>query len=239
MPDLREIEKTNLSKVKVMWTNYPHMPTGTKGSVKLYEELVAFGLKHGILICNDNPYSFILNTEYLSILAVEGAKEIALELNSLSKSHNMAGWRIGILAGSRDYIGTVLKVKSNMDSGMFRAMQEAAAEALNNPPSWYEKVNNVYRKRRIIVEEIMDLLKCSFDKNQTGLFVWGKIPDQIRSCEEFVEDILQRTHVFITPGFIFGSNGERFVRISLCADKETLIKAKERILEKIASSSRP
>jgi len=238
IPDLKKIEKNDLSKVKVMWTNYPHMPTGTRGSVKLYEDLVAFGSKHGILICNDNPYSFILNNEYLSILAAEGAREIALELNSLSKSHNMAGWRIGMLAGNSDYIGTVLKVKSNMDSGMFRAMQEAAAEALNNPPSWYEKVNSVYFKRRIIVEEIMDLLKCRFDKNQTGLFVWGKIPDQIKSCEEYVEDILQKAHVFITPGFIFGSNGERYVRISLCADEETLVKAKERVREKIASSSR-
>ena len=240
LPDLKEIEKNDLSKVKVMWTNYPHMPTGTKGSVKLYEELVAFGSKHGILICNDNPYSFILNNEYLSILAAEGAKEIALELNSLSKSHNMAGWRIGMLAGNSDYIGTVLKVKSNMDSGMFRALQEAAAEALNNPPSWYEKVNSVYLKRRIIVEEIMDLLKCRFDKNQTGLFVWGKIPDQIKSCEEYVEDILQRAHVFITPGFIFGSNGERYIRISLCADEETLVKAKNRItlyLEKVIEAN--
>jgi len=237
LPDLKEIEKNDLSKVKVMWTNYPHMPTGTKGSVKLYEELVAFGSKHGILICNDNPYSFILNNEYLSILAAEGAKEIALELNSLSKSHNMAGWRIGMLAGNSDYIGTVLKVKSNMDSGMFRALQEAAAEALNNPPSWYEKVNSVYLKRRIIVEEIMDLLKCRFDKNQTGLFVWGKIPDQIKSCEEYVEDILQRAHVFITPGFIFGSNGDRYIRISLCADEDKLKEAKLRIRDKIASSS--
>jgi len=235
LPDLKEIEKKDLSKVKVMWTNYPHMPSGTNGSVKMYKELVAFGTKHGILICNDNPYSFILNTEYLSILAVEGAKEIALELNSLSKSHNMAGWRIGMIAGSSDYIGTVLKVKSNMDSGMFRAIQEAAAEALNNPPSWYEKVNSVYLKRRIIVEEIMDLMKCSFDKNQTGLFLWGKIPDQIKSCEEFVEEILQNAHVFITPGFIFGSNGERFIRISLCADEDKLKEAKQRINEKIAS----
>jgi LL-diaminopimelate aminotransferase len=237
LPDLKEIEKNDLSKVKVMWTNYPHMPSGTKGSVKLYKELVAFGSKHGILICNDNPYSFILNKEYLSILAVEGAKEIALELNSLSKSHNMAGWRIGMLAGNSDYIGTVLKVKSNMDSGMLRAMQEAAAEALGNPPSWYEKVNSVYLKRRIIVEEIMDLLNCIYDKNQTGLFLWGKIPEQIKSCEEYVEDILQKAHVFITPGFIFGSNGERYIRISLCAEEKLLNEAKFRIREKIASSS--
>jgi LL-diaminopimelate aminotransferase len=230
LPDLQKIEEKDLSKVKIMWVNYPHMPTGTKGSLKLYEKLVAFGSKHGLLLCNDNPYSFILNMEYLSILSVDGAKETALELNSLSKSHNMAGWRIGMVAGHSDYISTVLKVKSNMDSGIFRAMQEAAVEALNNPPSWYEKVNSIYLKRRIIVEEIMELLKCWFDKNQTGLFVWGRLPEEIISCESFVEDILTRAHVFLTPGFIFGSKGDRYIRISLCADETTLTEAKRRII---------
>lgn len=236
MPDLKNIEESGLSKVKIMWVNYPHMPTGTKGSIKLYEELVEFASKNGILLCNDNPYSFILNNEYLSILAVDGAKETALELNSLSKSHNMAGWRIGMVAGQSDHISTILKVKSNMDSGMFRAMQEAAVEALNNPPSWYYRVNYVYAKRRIIVEEIMDLLKCRFDKNQSGLFVWGRIPEEITSCESFVEDILVKANVFLTPGFIFGSKGERYIRISLCADEKILNEAKSRINREIASS---
>ncbi len=235
LPDLEEIESGGLEKVKIMWINYPHMPTGARGTMKLFEKLVAFASGNGILLCNDNPYSFILNDKYLSILSVDGAKETALELNSLSKSHNMAGWRIGMLAGQGDHISTVLKVKSNMDSGMFRAMQEAAVEALNNPPSWYEKVNSVYLKRRVVVEEIMDLLQCRFDKSQTGLFVWGRIPEEIASCEEFVENILQKANVFITPGFIFGSKGERYIRISLCAEEKLLKEAKLRIGREIAS----
>jgi LL-diaminopimelate aminotransferase len=229
LPDLQELERQDLSKVKVMWVNYPHMPTGTRATWELFEKLVGFALRKSILLCNDNPYSFILNNDYLSILAVDGAKEVSLELNSLSKSHNMAGWRIGMVAGHQEYITDILKVKSNMDSGIFRAMQEAAVEALGNPISWYEKVNEVYLKRRIIVEEIMDMLKCRFDKKQTGLFVWGRIPDEITSCEGFVEDILTKTHVFITPGFIFGSKGERYIRISLCADENNLAEAKNRI----------
>lgn len=235
MPDLESLERSDISRVKLMWINYPNMPTGANATKKFYDDVVAFGQKHNILICNDNPYSFILNDEYLSILSSDGAKEAALELNSLSKSHNMAGWRIGMVAGHRDYISTILKVKSNMDSGMFRAMQEAAAEALANPPEWYDQVNSLYRRRRKIVEEIMDMLRCSFDKKQSGLFLWGRIPDQIASCEEFVEDILREAHVFITPGFIFGSNGKRFIRISLCADEETLIEARNRIDRKITS----
>ena len=229
LPDLDELEKSDLSKVKIMWVNYPHMPTGTNGSVHLYEKLVAFASKYNILLCNDNPYSFILNNKYYSLLAVDGAKEIALELNSLSKSHNMAGWRIGMVAGHKDYINNILKVKSNMDSGMFRAMQAAAVEALRNPPSWYETVNSVYTQRRKIVEEIMHLLNCSFDKDQVGLFVWGRLPEKIESCETFVEEILNKAHVFITPGFIFGSGGNRYIRISLCADEKTLKAAKKRI----------
>lgn len=228
-PDIREIEKSNLEKVKIMWINYPHMPSGTKGSLKLFEQLAAFALKHGILLCNDNPYSFILNKEYFSLLAVDGAKEIALELNSLSKSHNMAGWRVGMAAGHKEYISSVLKVKSNMDSGMFRAIQVAAAEALSNPPEWYDKVNSHYMSRRKIVEGIMDMLGCSYDKNQVGLFVWGRIPDAIKDCESFVGDVLTKVNVFLTPGFIFGSNGERYIRISLCADEATLTEAGKRI----------
>jgi aspartate/methionine/tyrosine aminotransferase len=195
----------------------------------LYEKLVKFAVKHSILLCNDNPYSFILNKEYISVLAAEGAKETALELNSLSKSQNMAGWRIGMLGGHQDYIKSVLKVKSNMDSGMFLPMQVAAAEALNNPETWYDSVNEVYMRRRRIVEEIMDILRCRYNKNQVGLFLWGAIPDEIVSCEKYVENILQKTHVFITPGFIFGNNGERYIRISLCATEEKLQEAKERI----------
>jgi hypothetical protein len=231
LPDIKSLEETDLSRVKLMWINYPHMPTGVKGSMDVFEKLVAFSRKHGILLVNDNPYSFILNNEYISLLAVEGAKETALELNSLSKSHNMAGWRIGMLAGQSDYIKTVLKVKSNMDSGMFMAMQMAAVEALNNPESWYDIVNSVYIIRRKIVEEIMDLLKCRFDKSQVGLFVWGKIPEDIPDCESYIEEILMKSLVFITPGFIFGKNGERFIRISLCATEEKLIEAKNRITE--------
>jgi LL-diaminopimelate aminotransferase len=229
LPDLEALEKTDLTGVKIMWINYPNMPTGTKGSVKLFEKLVAFALKHNILLCNDNPYSFILNKDYHSVLEVEGAKETALELNSLSKSQNMAGWRVGMVAGDSGYIKEILKVKSNMDSGMFLPMQMAAAEALNNPESWYDTVNEVYARRRKIVEEIMDLLDCSYDKKQVGLFVWGRIPEKIKSCEAYIEDILNKTHVFITPGFIFGENGERYIRISLCANEERLTVAKGRL----------
>ena len=229
LPDLKSLELSDLSKVKLMWVNYPNMPTGVKASVDIFEKLVAFSRKYGILLVNDNPYSFILNKEYISILSVEGSKDTALELNSLSKSHNMAGWRIGMVAGQSDYIKTVLKVKSNMDSGMFLAMQMAAIEALNNPDSWYDSVNSVYIRRRKIVEQIMDLLKCSYDKSQIGLFVWGKIPENIPDCESYVEKILMKSLVFITPGFIFGKNGERFIRISLCATEEKLNEAKNRI----------
>ena len=229
LPDLDTIENSDLSKVKLMWINYPHMPTGTMGSMQLFEKLIAFSRKHSILLCNDNPYSFILNNDYHSILEVEGARETALELNSLSKSQNMAGWRIGMVAGQSDYIKEILKVKSNMDSGMFLPMQMAAIEAINNPDSWYDKVNAVYVKRRKIVEEIMDILDCRYDRNQVGLFLWGRIPDSIKSCEEYIEAILNKSHVFITPGFIFGDNGERYIRISLCANEDRLTEAKKRI----------
>ena len=231
LPDLKALEKNDLGRVKMMWINYPNMPTGTKGSLHLFEELVAFALKHNILLCNDNPYSFILNKDYHSLLEVDGARDIALELNSLSKSQNMAGWRVGMVAGHSDYIREILKVKSNMDSGMFLPMQMAAVEALNNPESWYDTVNAVYSKRRKTVEEIMDVLKCRYDRNQVGLFLWGRIPESIKSCEAFIEEILNRSHVFITPGFIFGDNGERYIRISLCATEERLREAMERIMK--------
>ena len=229
LPDFDKLEENDLSRVKLMWVNYPHMPTGTNGSAALFEKIVSFAIRHGILVCNDNPYSFILNNDYNSLLAADGAKETALEMNSLSKSHNMAGWRIGMVAGHREYINEILKVKSNMDSGMFRAIQLAAVEALGNPPSWYGEINKVYRKRRTIAEKIMEILKCSYNKNQTGLFVWGRIPEEIGSCEDFVEDILNNAHVFITPGFIFGRAGERYIRISLCADEKVLQDARSRI----------
>jgi LL-diaminopimelate aminotransferase len=231
LPDLEALEQTDLSRVKLMWVNYPHMPTGTSASVAFFDRLVAFSNKHSILLCNDNPYSFILNKEYHSLLSVDGAKETALELNSLSKSHNMAGWRIGMVAGHRSYIQEILKVKSNMDSGMFLPLQMAAAEALNNPESWYDTVNAVYIRRRKIVEEIMGILNCHFDNSQSGLFVWGRIPDAISNCEEYIEEILNKIHVFITPGFIFGKNGERYIRISLCATEEKLEEAKNRIVK--------
>jgi LL-diaminopimelate aminotransferase len=229
LPDLVSLEMTDLSKVKLMWVNYPNMPTGARGSLDFFEKLVAFCRKHKILLCNDNPYSFILNNKYISLLAVDGAKDVALELNSLSKSHNMAGWRIGMVAGQSDYIKTILKVKSNMDSGMFLAMQKAAVEALNNQESWYGLINSVYTKRRRIVEEIITLLKCRYDKSQVGLFVWGRIPEEIKDCESWIEDLLMKTLVFITPGFIFGKNGERYIRISLCATEEKLKEAKKRL----------
>ena len=229
LPDLKSLELSDLSKVKLMWVNYPNMPTGVKASVDLFEKLVAFSRKHRILLVNDNPYSFILNKEYISIFSVEGAKDTALELNSLSKSHNMAGWRVGMVGGHSEYIKTILKVKSNMDSGMFLAMQKAAVEALGNQDSWYGLINSVYSKRRRIVEDIMKLLKCEYDNSQVGLFVWGRIPESIPDCESYIEEILLKSLVFITPGFIFGKNGERYIRISLCATEEKLNEAKSRI----------
>lgn len=228
-PDIETLEKEDMSRVKLMWTNYPNMPTGAKGSAALFKRLISFALERNILLINDNPYSFILNNEYLSILSAQGATETALELNSLSKSHNMAGWRIGMVAGNSEYIRTILKVKSNMDSGMFLPMQLAAAEALQNPESWYDTVNLTYRKRRRTAESIMKLLDCRFNPDQTGLFLWGRIPENILSCEAFVEEILQKGNVFLTPGFIFGSRGERYVRISLCATEERLEEARRRI----------
>ncbi len=230
IPDIEALERTDLSRVKMMWVNYPNMPTGAKGSPELFEKLVSFSHKHGILLCNDNPYSFIQNKDYHSILEIDGARETVLELNSLSKSHNMAGWRIGMVAGHREYISNILKVKSNTDSGMFLGMQMAAVEALKNPESWYDTVNEVYTKRRRLVEEIMTLLNCSYDRSQAGLFLWGRIPDDIPDCEEYIEKILKGTNVFITPGFIFGENGRRYIRISLCASEDRLIEAKERLM---------
>lgn len=235
LPDLSEIESAGLENVKIMWVNYPNMPTGKKASIKVYQDLVKFAKKHHILLCNDNPYSFILNDEPISLLAAEGAKDIALELNSLSKSHNMAGWRIGMVGGNSEYISAILRVKSNMDSGMFQPLQAAAVEALNAPAEWYSGVNDVYRERRRVAEEIMDILHCSFDKNQAGLFLWGRIPSKLKFSEELTEPLLQKAHVFITPGHIFGSNGNNYIRISLCAPADLMAEAKKRIAKEITS----
>lgn len=229
LPDLKALAQTDLSAVRVMWVNYPHMPTGAKATRALYEELVAFGREHNILIANDNPYSFILNEEYLSILSVPGAKEVAVELNSLSKSHNMAGWRMGVLAGGAEILSNVLKFKSNMDSGMFLPMQEAAIQALSNPPSWYAGLNAIYRERQKVVFELLDLLDCRYDPQQTGMFVWARIPDTWESGYALSDEVLHKAHVFITPGGIFGTQGDRYIRISLCADVRVFEEAGRRI----------
>ncbi len=229
MPDFDALENQDLSNVKMMWVNYPHMPTGTPATTGLFERLVAFGLKHNILIVNDNPYSFVLNDEQLSILQIDGAKEIAMELNSMSKSHNMAGWRIGMLAGKAEYVQAVLQAKSNMDSGMFRPLQLAAVKALGLGKSWYEQLNATYRIRRELAFEILDQLNCSYNPKQVGMFVWAKIPDNINEGETLSEKILHESAVFITPGFIFGSGGQKYVRISLCATEDRLKEALRRL----------
>ena len=216
-PDFAELEKMDLRGVKIMWTNYSNMPTGAKATKELYQRLVRFGREHGIMICNDNPYSFILNDNPLSILSVDGAKDVCIELNSMSKAHNMAGWRFGMAASSKEVIETVLRVKSNMDSGVFRPMQMAAVEALKLGKEWFAKLNAEYRERQRYAFMIMDELGCKYDKEQGGLFVWAKVDDKWSSAEAQSDEILAKTGVFITPGFIFGSQGERYLRISLCA----------------------
>lgn len=229
MPDFDALEKSDLSGVKMMWVNYPNMPTGARANLQLYRKLVDFGLKHRILICNDNPYSFILNEEHLSILSVDRAKECCIELNSLSKAHNMAGWRIGMIAGAADVIANVLKVKSNMDSGMFKPLQLAAVKALAQPASWYITLNKEYQERKKLAGDIFDMLEVSYDKSSGGMFLWGKVSDTWKNGEELSDFILKRARVFITPGFIFGSNGDRYIRISLCAKQPVLREAAGRI----------
>ena len=234
LPDFDALEQLDLSKVKLMWTNYPHMPTGTNATLELYQKLVDFGKKHHIIIVNDNPYSFILNKKPLSILQIEGAKDCCIELNSMSKSHNMPGWRIGMVASNATFIEWILKVKSNIDSGMFRPMQLAAATALHNDESWHEEMNfNLYQKRRHLAEQILETLQCTYNKSQVGLFVWGRIPDHYQQVEDLTEAVLHKAHVFITPGFIFGSNGARYIRISLCCDEQKLAEALDRIKQNI------
>ncbi|MBO8460788.1 MAG: aminotransferase class I/II-fold pyridoxal phosphate-dependent enzyme [Bacteroidetes bacterium] len=229
LPDFDELDKMDMSRVKLMWTNYPHMPTGTNASEELLERLVDFARRKGIVLVNDNPYSFILNEHPKSILAVKGAKDCCIEFNSLSKSHNMPGWRVAMLASNAEFVSWILKVKSNIDSGMSRPVQLAAAKALEVGNEWYAENNARYAVRREVGWQILDALHCSYDKKQVGMFLWGKIPDKYESAEELTEQVLQERHVFITPGFIFGTNGSRYVRISLCADVTMLKNALKRI----------
>lgn len=229
LPDFDALEKLPLDKIRLMWVNYPHMPTGTPATPGLYERLIEFGRKHSIVIVHDNPYSFILNPEPHSILEVPGAKEIAIEMNSLSKSHNMPGWRMAMLASNPQFVQWILKVKSNVDSGQFRPMMLAAAKALSLGQDWIDDVNAGYARRRVIAEKIMSALGCTFDPGQQGLFLWGRIPDDIEDVERFTDSVLYGARVFITPGFIFGSNGSRYIRISLCATEERLEEALSRI----------
>ena len=229
-PDFDELEKMDLSRVKLMWTNYPNMPTGGRARKETYERLVKFAQEHGIVVVNDNPYSFILSEEHLSILQVPGAKECCIEFNSMSKSHNMPGWRVGLCASNAEFIQWILKVQSNIESGTFRGIQLAAAEAYNNDEAWHREYNiETYARRRQWAEQIMDVLGCTYDKNQVGMFLWGKIPADIQNVEDLTERVLHEARVFITPGFIFGSNGERYIRISLCAKEEKIQQALERI----------
>ncbi len=229
LPDLDALAAQDLSRVRVMWVNYPNMPTGAHATPHFFEKLIAFGKNNNILIVNDNPYSFVLNDRHRSLLAVEGAKDVALELNSLSKSQNMAGWRVGMLAGNRDIVANVLRFKSNMDSGMFLPVQEAAVKALQNPPSWYADLNAVYRPRQQKVFELLDLLDCRYDPAQTGMFVWTKTPAAYPSAYALSDEILERAHVFLTPGGIFGSNGEGYLRVSLCSDVAVFDEAIRRV----------
>ncbi|MEA1897228.1 MAG: aminotransferase class I/II-fold pyridoxal phosphate-dependent enzyme [Bacteroidota bacterium] len=230
-PDLNSLEEHDLTNVKIMWVSYPHMPTGAIPTEKLFRDLIKFGLRNNILICLDNPYSFILNKNPLSIFSVPESKQVALELNSLSKSHNMAGWRLGMLSGRNDYIEKVLKVTSNIQSGMFLALQKAAIEALNLPVSWYDNLNSVYESRREHAWDILDQLACSYEKKQAGLFVWAKIPEKEIDSYSYSDRILEKTKVFITPGAIFGEQGKNYLRISICNDIAVLEKAGNRIIK--------
>ena len=228
-PDFDALEQMDLSDVKMMWTNYPNMPTGGNATPELYERIVDFGRRHGILICNDNPYSFMLNEHPLSILAVPGAKEICIELNSMSKAHNMPGWRMAMLASNAQFVQWVLKVNSNIESGQFKPMQYAAAKALQADKSWYDGMNRVYRSRRDLAGQIMEALGCTYDEQQVGMFLWGRIPDSAESAEAIANKVLYEARVFLTPGFIFGSRGERYIRISLCCKNEALQEALNRV----------
>ena len=226
-PNFEHLEQTDLSKVKIMWVSYPHMPTGANATLELFEKLIAFGKKHQILIINDNPYSFVLNEKPLSILQIDGAKDIALELNSLSKTYNMAGWRVGMVLGNAKLIDAILKVKSNMDSGMFYGIQKGAIEALKLDNNWFNNQNEIYTKRRNLIFQLAEKLNCTYSKEAVGKFVWAKLPEGI-SAEEFIDNILIKNHIFITPGTIFGSNGNGYIRFSLCVSEEKIEEAIKR-----------
>lgn len=229
LPDFDALERLPLDKIKLMWVNYPHMPTGRQATRETFERLIDFGRRHGIVIAHDNPYSFILNREPQSILQVDGAMDVAIELNSLSKSHNMAGWRVAMAASNPTFISWLLKVKSNIDSGQFKPVMLAAAKALKAGDDWYDQLYDVYAERRVIAEDIMRELGCSFDPQQRGMFLWGRIPEDVESGEWLADELFYKAKVFITPGFIFGRNGERYVRISLCAKPEKLRESLDRI----------
>jgi len=229
-PNFEKLEQLNLTKVKLMWVSYPHMPTGANGTIAMYQKLIEFGKKHHILIINDNPYSFVLNNNPISIFNVAGAKEIALELNSLSKTYNMAGWRVGIVLGNASFLEAILKVKSNMDSGMFYGIQKGAIEALKLGESWFKSQNETYTKRRNLIFQLAEKLGCTFDKNAVGLFVWAKLPEGSASSSAFIDKILYEKHIFITPGTIFGSNGEGYIRFSLCVTAEKITEAISRFI---------
>ena len=231
-PDFEELERMDLEEVKLMWVNYPHMPTGSNGSRELFQKLIDFGVKHNILIVNDNPYSFILNEDPMSILSVPGAKEVAMELNSLSKTFNMAGWRVGMLVGKEEFLTAVLQVKSNMDSGMFYGIQLGAAKAMRLPKSWFENTNAIYEDRRKIVWGICEMLGLKFDRNSSGLFVWARIPSD-RESEEFCDEILYDHDVFVTPGTVFGRQGAGYVRFSLCVPDEEILEVQNRLRKMI------
>jgi LL-diaminopimelate aminotransferase len=227
-PDFAALEKLDLTKVKIMWIGYPHMPTGARGNIALFEKLVAFAKKHQILLINDNPYSFVLNDNPMSLLQVDGAKDVALELNSLSKTFNMAGWRVGMVLGNAACINAILKVKSNMDSGMFYGIQKGAIAALHSDKSWFDVMNEIYKKRRVLTEQLAEKLNCKVYKEGVGLFVWAKLPEGITSSEKFIDQILHEKHLFIAPGTIFGSNGEGYVRFALCVKEEKVQEAIDR-----------
>jgi aspartate/methionine/tyrosine aminotransferase len=227
--DVDRLREKDLSKVKLLWLNFPHMPTGAQADLEVLNELIQLAKEERFLIINDNPYSLILNPNPQSIFNISGAKEVCLELNSLSKSHNMAGWRIGWLSGDPEYISTVLRVKSNMDSGMFLGLQKAAVQALSNPMHWHDNQNKIYAERRELIEEIFNYLNVEYDSKSVGMFLWAKVPESIESVEKFIDNILHKANVFITPGFIFGTNGDRYIRASLCASKETIKEALIRI----------
>jgi len=229
-PDWQVMEELITPRTKMMWLNYPHMPTGAPATRELFEAAVAFAKKHKILLCHDNPYSLVLNKkEPISLLSVEGAKDVAIELNSMSKSHNMAGWRLGWLAGAKPYIDAVLTIKSNVDSGMFWALQEAAVSALGNSQEWHNDRNAVYQGRLEASEAFLSAVGCTWDKKQEGMFLWGKLPDSVESAEKLVNNLLTEKHVFIAPGFIFGPKGQRYIRLSLCMPKERIWEAVERL----------